>query len=107
MEIVSVLLKHGSDGTNCFIDEPCHRRRTYYRNRDGPRPAYVLRTASNGHRYNSKKRRQYRQQTGQDPVVLRVAMPETTWAELHLFRERVDAPLHAIRLIEALKKIEY
>ncbi|NJK52156.1 MAG: hypothetical protein HC936_03790 [Leptolyngbyaceae cyanobacterium SU_3_3] len=73
--------RHGSSGTGCWAGEPCHKRRSYYRNRD---------------RYNQTKRRQYRQQTGQDPVLLQVALPETTWAELLLYRERVDAPLHAI-----------
>ncbi|NJR56472.1 MAG: hypothetical protein HC768_19120, partial [Acaryochloris sp. CRU_2_0] len=73
--------RHGFSGTGCWVAEQCHKRRSYYRNRD---------------RYNQHKRRQYRQQTGQESVVLHIPMPESTWAELHLFRERVDAPLHAI-----------
>ncbi|NJM67319.1 MAG: hypothetical protein HC851_17410 [Acaryochloris sp. RU_4_1] len=43
------IAKHGPTGTHCFAGEPCHKRRSYYRNRD---------------RYNQHKRRQYRQQTG-------------------------------------------
>lgn len=76
-----MLLKHGSEGTGCFEGEPCHKRRTFYRNRN---------------RYNEKKRKLYRQQTGKEPVTLHVAMPSTTWAELLLYRKTVDAPLHAI-----------
>jgi hypothetical protein len=75
------IAKHGPNGTHCWEGDPCHKRRTYYRNRD---------------RYNAKKRRQYRQKTGQEPVTLRIALPETTWAEVYLYRVRVDAPLHAI-----------
>ncbi|NJK30315.1 MAG: hypothetical protein HC940_09280 [Acaryochloris sp. SU_5_25] len=66
---------------DCWTGQRCHVRRSSYKNRD---------------RYNSRKRHQYRQQTGQDPVVLRVALPESAWAELLLYQERVDSPLHAI-----------
>ena len=72
---------HGPSGTNCWVGEPCHKRRTYYRNRD---------------RYNSDKRRAYRQSTGQEPTVLTIAPPTVVTAELQLYRARVDAPLHAI-----------
>jgi hypothetical protein len=72
---------HGPDGTNCWVGEPCHKRRSYYRNRD---------------RYNGNRRQQYRLSTGQEPVVLAIAPPSVAAAELHLYRARVDAPLHAI-----------
>ena len=72
---------HGPSGTNCWDGDKCHKRRTYYRNRD---------------RYNSDKRRAYRQSTGQEPAVLVIAPPAVFSAELHLYRARMDAPLHAI-----------
>ena len=72
---------HGPSGTNCWVGEPCHKRRTYYRNRD---------------RYNSDKRRAYRQSTGQEPTVLTIAPPAVFFAELYLYRARMDAPLHSI-----------
>jgi hypothetical protein len=75
------IARHGSTGTNCWEGEKCHKRRNYYRNRD---------------RYNASKRKQYRQSTGQEPVVLAIAPPVVASAELHLYRARVDAPLHAI-----------
>jgi hypothetical protein len=43
------IARHGPDGTNCWVGEPCYKRRTYYRNRD---------------RYNRNKRQQYRVATG-------------------------------------------
>jgi hypothetical protein len=81
------IAKHGPTGTNCWDGDKCHKRRTYYRNRD---------------RYNTTKRTQYRgieaagvDNTGQT-AVLAVAPPIVTAAVLHLYRERVDDPLHAI-----------
>jgi hypothetical protein len=72
---------HGPDGTNCWVGEPCHKRRSYYRNRD---------------RYNGNRRTVYDLKTGKQPVVLAIAPPAVASAELHLYRARVDAPLHAI-----------
>ena len=72
---------HGPAGTGCWVGEPCHKRRSYYRNRD---------------RLNSRKRQQYRVKAGHEPVVLAIAPPAVASAELHLYRARVDAPLHAI-----------
>ncbi|MGB8700841.1 MAG: hypothetical protein WCD18_15600 [Thermosynechococcaceae cyanobacterium] len=73
--------RHGPTGNNCWVGDTCHKRRTYYRNRD---------------RYNRDKRQQYRQKTGQEPVVLAIAPPTVAAAALQLYRARVDAPLHAI-----------
>ncbi len=79
--------RHGSSGTNCWIGEPCHKRRSYYRNRD---------------RYNANKRQQYRGvavaaevDDGKEPV-LTVVPAVAPAAVLHLYRARVDDPLHAI-----------
>ena len=38
----------------------------------------------------------YRQSIGQEPTVLTIALPAVFSAELHLYRARMDAPLHAI-----------
>lgn len=75
------LQKHGPKGTDCWEGEPCHKRRTYYRYRD---------------RYNHQRRQRYKVETGdstQTEVILPPAIPA---AVLFLYRERVDAPLHAI-----------
>jgi hypothetical protein len=66
---------------SCWAGQICHVRRSTYKYRD---------------RYNQAKRQQYRLATGQDPVVLTIAPPVVASAELHLYRARVDAPLHAI-----------
>ncbi len=69
---------HGTEGTGCWDDAHCHQRRSYYRSRD---------------RYN-KSRRLKRQSPENTP--LQVPIPPAPAAVLHLYRERVDAPLHAI-----------
>jgi len=71
-------LRHGPEGTGCWDDAHCHQRRSYYRSRD---------------RYN-KSRHHKRQSPGNLP--LQVPIPPAPAAVLHLYRERVDAPLHAI-----------
>lgn len=83
LDMSSVILKHGPDGTGCFEGEPCHKRRTYYRNRN---------------RYNEKKRKQYRQHTGKEPQTVQVPLPKTTWAEVTFYRETKSSPTHAIAL---------
>lgn len=72
---------HGDSGTGCWDGDKCHKRRTYYRNRD---------------RYNRAKRQQYRVATGKEPVVVSVQPPQVMFAVLQLYRTRVDAPLHAV-----------
>ena len=75
------IARHGSSGTGCWVGEPCHKRRSYYRNRD---------------RYNGNRRTVYDLKTGKQPVVLAISPPSVASAELHLYRARLDAPLHAI-----------
>ncbi len=70
--------RHGSEGTGCWDDALCHQRRSYYRSRE---------------LYN-KSRRLKRQSSESTP--LQVPIPPVPAAVLHLYRERVDAPLHAI-----------
>ena len=70
--------RHGSDGTGCWDNTYCHQRRSYYRHRD---------------RYN-KTRRLMRQSPENTPLAVPIAPAPA--AVLHLYRERVDAPLHAI-----------
>jgi len=78
LSLERALQKHGLEGTNCWEGEPCHKRRTYYRHRD---------------RYN-QSRRLKRQSPENTP--LEVLIPSAPAAVLHLYRERVDAPLHAV-----------
>jgi hypothetical protein len=87
LAIAQVLERHGPGGTNCWEGEPCHKRRSYYRNRE---------LLVQSFRYNANKRTAYDLKTGKQPVVLAIALPSVASAELHLYRARVDAPLHAI-----------
>ncbi len=34
LSLEQALLKHGAEGDGCWLGEPCHKRRTYYRHRD-------------------------------------------------------------------------
>jgi len=69
---------------DCWSDEAnrCHRRRSYYRSRD---------------LYNKTRRQKYRVEKGTDGLVVDVLpAPQTPAAVLHLYRERVGDPLHAV-----------
>jgi hypothetical protein len=66
---------HGAEGTGCWVQAICSKRRYYYRNRD------LL----------NKKRRKG---AANDPIEL--LPPTAPAAILHLYRERADAPLHAV-----------
>jgi hypothetical protein len=96
LSIEQAIAKHGPEGTNCFEGDQCHKRRTYYKNRD---------------RYNKQRRAKYRlgqgqgeeRDTGQPvamvsdrPLAIAVPTPQTYAAILHLYRARVGDPLHAI-----------
>ena len=87
LSAAEAIAKHGLSGTNCWIGEPCHKRRSYYRNRD---------------RINASKRQQYRGVAVKAEVdngkgtVLTVVPTVVPAAVLHLYRARVDDPLHAI-----------
>jgi hypothetical protein len=87
LAIAQVLNRHGPSGTKCWESEPCHKRRSYYRNRD---------------RINASKRQQYRGVAVTAEVddgrgtVLTVVPVVVPAAVLYLYRARVDDPLHAI-----------
>ena len=87
LSAAEAIARHGPSGTNCWVGEPCHKRRSYYRNRD---------------RYNASKRQQYRGGAVAAEVddgkgtVLTVIPVVAPAAVLHLYRARVDDPLHAI-----------
>ena len=87
---------HGPDGTGCWEGAPCHKRRSYYKNRD---------------RYNKQRRKQYRVNQGAVPAdaevmssagesvttqVIAVPVPQSVAAIVHLWRQNQSAPLHAI-----------
>ncbi|MBD2105166.1 hypothetical protein [Leptolyngbya sp. FACHB-261] len=70
---------HGPEGDGCWTDEAnrCNRRRSYYRHRD---------------RFNQSRRLQRDVKPGLERVEI-LAVPA---AVLHLYRARVDDPVHAV-----------
>jgi hypothetical protein len=66
---------------NCWEGQPCHKCRTYYRNRD---------------RYNRNKRQKYAVGTGKVVPVVAVSAPEKPAAIRQMYRAREDTPLHAM-----------
>jgi hypothetical protein len=93
LAIAQVLDRHGPNGSNCWVGKPCHKRRSYYRNRE-----LLVRSF----RYNANKRQQYRGVAVEAEVddgkgtVLTVVPAIAPVAVLYLYRARVDDPLHAI-----------
>jgi len=79
--------RHGTDGDGCWNPNYCHNRRSYYRNR-GVR------------NHNRKQQRSVQQDssttTGTGIVVLHIPAPAVPAAVVYWYRERKDAPLHAI-----------
>lgn len=70
--------RHGSEATGCWDAVRCHQRRSYYRHRSS---------------YNSNRRQNRRAQEDNIEVVPVAAVPA---AVLYLYRQRVDAPIHAV-----------
>ena len=81
LDLEGAIARHGPAGTGCWERDKCHKRRTYYRNRD---------------RYNKDRRHKYAIETGRIVPVMSVPVPQVPAATLHLYRERKDGPLHAI-----------
>jgi hypothetical protein len=87
LSALEAIARHGPSGTKCWEGEPCHKRRSYYRNRD---------------RINTNKRKQYSGMAVSAEVddgkgtVLMVVPAVAPAAVLYLYRARVDDPLHAI-----------
>lgn len=87
LAVEDAIARHGPDGTNCWVGDPCRKRRTYYRNRD---------------RYNGNRRRQYRgvavlaEVDDGKGTVLTLVPAIAPAAVLYLYRARVNDPLHAI-----------
>ncbi|NJM74763.1 MAG: hypothetical protein HC852_02070 [Acaryochloridaceae cyanobacterium RU_4_10] len=75
------IARHGPAGTNCWVGEPCHKRRSYYRNR-------AL--------YNGDKREKYAQKVGKTVVNLNLPIHGSPKVELFLYRKTKASQPHAI-----------
>lgn len=81
LSLEQALLQHGPEGMGCWEGEPCHKRRTYYRNRD---------------RYNRDRRLKYQQEKQSTSQLEGIPAPAIPAVVVRFYRERKDAPLHAI-----------
>ena len=81
LDMEGAIARHGPAGTGCWEGDKCHKRRTYYRNRD---------------RYNKDRRHQYAIETGRIVPVISVPVPESIAAIVHLYRTTKSSALHAI-----------
>ncbi len=93
------MARHGPTGTGCWEGKPCHKRRSYYKNRE---------------RYNRQRRTQYRVNQGLTAEeaevqtadgermmtqVIAVPVPKSVAAIVHFYRTNKTAPLHAISAV--------
>jgi len=81
LSLEQALQLHGEQGDGCWEGEPCHKRRTYYRNKD---------------RYNRDRRLKYHQNKQSVVQLEGVSTPTTPAVVVRFYRERKDAPLHAL-----------
>ena len=82
LSLEQALQKHGPEGTGCWEGEPCHKRRTYYKNRE---------------RYNRSRRIKYNVDLEEATQLEGVSIPSIPAVVIYFYRQRKDDPLHAIR----------
>jgi hypothetical protein len=75
------LQKHGNEGDGCWSGEPCHKRRTYYKNRE---------------RYNRSRRLKYQGDKESSAQLEGISIPTIPAVIVHFYRQRKDEPLHAL-----------
>ncbi len=75
------LQKHGEQGDGCWSGEPCHKRRTYYKNRE---------------RYNRSRRLKYKGDKESSAQLEGIDIPTIPAVIVHFYRQRKDEPLHAL-----------
>lgn len=81
LSLEQALEKHGADGTGCWSGEKCHKRRTYYKNRD---------------RYNRDRRLKYMGDKQSTAMLDGIDIPNIPAVVIHFYRQRKDEPLHAL-----------
>lgn len=84
LSLEQALQLHGPQGDDCWGGEPCHKRRTYYRNRD---------------RYNRDRRLKYHQDKQSGLQLEGVPAPTIPAVVVRFYRDRKDEPLHALDVV--------
>ena len=82
LSLEQALQKHGTEGTGCWEGEPCHKRRTYYKNRE---------------RYNRSRRIKYNEELEEATQLKGVSIPSIPAVVIYFYRQRKNDQLHAIR----------
>ena len=82
LSLEQALQKHGPEGTGCWEGEPCHKRRTYYKNRE---------------RYNRSRRIKYNEELEEATQLKGVSIPSIPAVVIYFYRQRKNDQLHAIR----------
>ena len=81
LSLEQALQKHGPEGTSCWSGEPCHKRRTYYKNREC---------------YNRSRRIKYSVDKEAVTQLKGISIPTIPAVVVYFYRKRKDDPLHAI-----------
>ncbi len=81
LSLEQALEKHGEQGNGCWDGEPCHKRRTYYKNRE---------------RYNRSRRLKYIGDKESSAQLEGISIPTIPAVIVHFYRQRKDEPLHAL-----------
>lgn len=82
LSLEQALQKHGPEGTGCWEGEPCHKRRTYYKNRE---------------RYNRSRRIKYNVDKEEATQLNGIPIPTIPAVVIYFYRHRKNDQLHAIR----------
>ena len=81
LTLEQALQKHGTEGDGCYEGELCHKRRTYYLNRE---------------RYNRSRRLKYRGEKETGAQMAGIPLPSIPAVIIHFYRQRKDDQLHAL-----------
>ena len=81
LTLEQALQKHGTPGDGWYQGQLCHKRRTYYLNRE---------------RYNRSRRLKYRGEKETGAQIEGISLPSIPAVVIHFYRQRKDAQLHAL-----------
>lgn len=79
LSVEDAIALHGESGDGCWVGEPCHKKRTYYKKRD---------------LYNRNRRLKYR--GDKESAAQLIDIPTIPAVVVYFFRQRKDEPLHAM-----------
>jgi hypothetical protein len=81
LSVTDAIARHGTEGDGCWVGEPCHKRRTYYKKRD---------------LYNRNRRLKYHGEKEFAAQLGSIDIPIIPAVIIYFYRGRKDEPLHAL-----------